>query len=117
MSGKFGAAGDEVVIEELLAGEEVSCLAITDGYTVYPLPGAQDHKRAYDGDKGPNTGGMGAYSPAAIVSPAIFDEVMDTVIKTTVDAMQSEGMPYTGFLYAGCLFSACIAFVAADTKV
>jgi len=100
---RFGDAGSRVVIEEFLVGEEASFIVMVDGSHILPMATSQDHKARDNGDKGPNTGGMGAYSPAAIVSPAIFDEVMDTVIKTTVDAMQSEGMPYTGFLYAGLM--------------
>ena len=100
---RFGDAGSRVVIEEFLAGEEASFIVMVDGSNILPMATSQDHKARDNGDKGPNTGGMGAYSPAAIVSPAIFDEVMDTVIKTTIDAMQSEGMPYTGFLYAGLM--------------
>lgn len=100
---RFGDAGSRVVIEEFLVGEETSFIVMVDGTNILPMATSQDHKARDNGDKGPNTGGMGAYSPAPIVSPAIFDEVMDTVIKTTVDAMQSEGMPYTGFLYAGLM--------------
>jgi len=99
----FGDAGSRVVIEEFLTGEEVSFIVMVDGSNILPMATSQDHKARDNADKGPNTGGMGAYSPAPIVSPAIFDEVMDTVIKATVDAMQSEGMPYTGFLYAGLM--------------
>ena len=100
---RFGNAGSRVVIEEFLAGEEASFIVMVDGSNILPMATSQDHKARDNGDKGPNTGGMGAYSPAPIVSPAIFDEVMDTVIKATVDAMQSEGIPYTGFLYAGLM--------------
>jgi phosphoribosylamine---glycine ligase len=100
---RFGDAGSRVVIEEFLVGEEASFIVMVDGSNILPMATSQDHKARDNDDKGPNTGGMGAYSPAAIVSPAIFDDVMDTVIKTTIDAMQSEGMPYTGFLYAGLM--------------
>jgi len=100
---RFGDAGSRVVIEEFLAGEEASFIVMVDGTNILPMATSQDHKARDNGDKGPNTGGMGAYSPAPIVSPDIFDEVMDTVINVTVDAMQSEGMPYTGFLYAGLM--------------
>jgi len=100
---RFGDAGSRVVIEEFLVGEEASFIVMVDGSHILPMATSQDHKARDNGDKGPNTGGMGAYSPAPIVSPAIFDEVMDTVIKATVDAMQSEGIPYTGFLYAGLM--------------
>jgi len=100
---RFGEAGSRVVIEEFLVGEEASFIVMVDGCNILPMATSQDHKARDNGDKGPNTGGMGAYSPAPIVSPVIFDEVMNTVIKATVDAMQSEGMPYTGFLYAGLM--------------
>jgi phosphoribosylamine---glycine ligase len=100
---RFGDAGSRVVIEEFLTGEEASFIVMVDGSNILPMATSQDHKARDNGDKGPNTGGMGAYSPTSVVSPTIFDEVMDTVIKTTVDAMQSEGMPYTGFLYAGLM--------------
>jgi len=100
---RFGDAGSRVVIEEFLVGEETSFIVMVDGTNILPMATSQDHKARDNGDKGPNTGGMGAYSPAPIVSPAIFDEVMDTIIKTTVVAMQSEKIPYTGFLYAGLM--------------
>jgi phosphoribosylamine--glycine ligase len=99
----FGEAGARVVIEEFLVGEEASFLAFTDGKTVLPLPSSQDHKAAYDGDKGPNTGGMGAYSPAPVVTEAIHAEVMAEVMHKTVRAMESEGCPYQGILYAGLM--------------
>jgi phosphoribosylamine--glycine ligase/phosphoribosylformylglycinamidine cyclo-ligase len=101
----FGSAGAEVVIEERLQGEEVSCLAFCDGYTVIPLPGAQDHKRAYDGDEGPNTGGMGCYAPAPIYSKSLQETVKRTVLQATVDAMRKEGIPYVGILYAGIMLT------------
>ena len=99
----FGEAGARVVIEEFLVGEEASFLAFADGKTVVPLPSSQDHKAAYDGDKGPNTGGMGAYSPAPVVTAAIHEEVMSEVMEKTVRAMESEGCPYQGILYAGLM--------------
>ena len=101
----FGEAGDEVVIEEFLEGEEVSFFALVEGNTVIPLVSAQDHKAAYDGDKGPNTGGMGAYSPAPIVTDALAKEIMDTIIWPTVNGMISEGRSYTGILYAGLMIT------------
>jgi phosphoribosylamine--glycine ligase len=101
----FGSAGDKVVVEEFLIGQEVSLLAFTDGKTVLALDSAQDHKAAFDGDKGPNTGGMGAYSPAPVVSDLVYENAMEEIIKPTVDAMKNEGMPYTGFLYAGLMIS------------
>lgn len=88
----FGSAGAEVVIEERLVGEEVSCLAFCDGYSVIPMPGAQDHKRALNGDKGPNTGGMGAYAPAPVYTSALQELVMRTVLKPTIDAIRRDGI-------------------------
>ena len=99
----FGAAGSRVVIEEFLTGEEASFLVITDGKNVIPLASAQDHKAIFDGDLGPNTGGMGAYSPAPVVTPAIHEKAMELVIRPTVDGMAAEGRPYRGVLYAGLM--------------
>lgn len=99
----FGDAGKRVVIEELLVGEEASFLAFTDGKTVLPLPSSQDHKPIYDNDKGPNTGGMGAYSPAPIVDRYIHKRVMDEIMIPTVRAMAAEGRRYKGILYAGLM--------------
>jgi len=99
----FGAAGDRVIIEEFLTGEEASFLAFTDGKTVLPLATSQDHKPALDGDRGPNTGGMGAYSPAPVVTPEIFSQAMDEIMIPTVRAMAAEGRPYKGVLYAGLM--------------
>jgi phosphoribosylamine--glycine ligase len=104
--GGLGAAGTEVVIEEFLQGEEASFFALCDGANAIPLATAQDHKRAYDGDKGPNTGGMGAYSPAPIVSDALSRRVMDEIIMPTVRAMAAMGAPYKGVLYAGLMLTA-----------
>ncbi|HEY6000800.1 MAG TPA: phosphoribosylamine--glycine ligase [bacterium] len=101
----FGAAGDRVLVEEFLEGEEASFLAFTDGRTVVAMPASQDHKRVFDEDQGPNTGGMGAYSPAPVVTPAAADEVMRTVMVPTVRAMAAEGRPYRGVLYAGLMFT------------
>ncbi|KAM7132557.1 trifunctional purine biosynthetic protein adenosine-3 [Molossus nigricans] len=101
----FGAAGETVVIEELLEGEEVSCLCFTDGRTVAPMPPAQDHKRLLDGDRGPNTGGMGAYCPAPQVSKDLLQRITNTILQRTVDGMQQEGTPYTGILYAGIMLT------------
>jgi phosphoribosylamine--glycine ligase len=104
LSGKtFGSAGARVVIEEFLRGEEASFLAFTDGKNIIPLASAQDHKAVFDGDKGPNTGGMGAYSPAPVVTPAIHEKVMEEVMRRTVDGMAAEGRPYRGVLYAGLM--------------
>ncbi|MFH2044768.1 MAG: phosphoribosylamine--glycine ligase [Pseudomonadota bacterium] len=99
----FGNAGKKVVIEELLAGEEASFLAFTDGKTVIPLPSSQDHKPIFDKDKGPNTGGMGAYSPAPVVDKYIHKKIMEEVMIPTVRAMAAEGRPYKGILYAGLM--------------
>jgi phosphoribosylamine---glycine ligase len=102
-SGTFGAAGAEVVIEEFLTGEEASFFALVDGEAALPLATAQDHKRAYDGDQGPNTGGMGAYSPAPIMTPALCARVMDEIVTPTVRAMSARGAPFKGVLYAGLM--------------
>ncbi|UCF89457.1 MAG: phosphoribosylamine--glycine ligase [bacterium] len=99
----FGDAGNRVVIEEFLVGEEASFLAFSDGKTVLPMATSQDHKPIFDGDKGPNTGGMGAYSPAPVVTPELFDQTMNEIMIPTVQAMASEGRPYKGVLYAGLM--------------
>ena len=99
----FGAAGYRVVIEEFLDGEEASFIVMADGEHALPMATSQDHKRVGDGDTGPNTGGMGAYSPAPVVTPAVHRRVMDEVILPTVRGMAAEGLPYTGFLYAGLM--------------
>jgi phosphoribosylamine--glycine ligase len=101
--GAFGAAGSRVVIEEFLEGEEASFLAFTDGRNIIPLASAQDHKAVFDGDQGPNTGGMGAYSPAPVVTPAVHATVMDEVMRRAVDGLAAEGCPYQGVLYAGLM--------------
>ncbi len=99
----FGAAGSRVVIEEFLTGEEASFIVIADGKQALPMASSQDHKARDNGDKGPNTGGMGAYSPAPIVTDEIHQRVMDEVINPTLKGMADDGMPYTGFLYAGLM--------------
>jgi phosphoribosylamine---glycine ligase len=104
--GQFGAAGREVVIEEFLEGEEASFIVMADGANVLPLASSQDHKRRDDGDRGPNTGGMGAYSPAPVVSSEVHDRIMRQVIAPTVAGLAADGMPYTGFLYAGLMIAA-----------
>jgi len=104
-SGKFGEAGAEAVIEEFLPGEEASLFAITDGHTIVPFGSAQDHKRVGDGDEGPNTGGMGAYSPAKVLTPLLEGEAIERIIAPTVRAMAEEGMPYSGVLYAGLMLT------------
>ncbi len=100
---KFGAAGARVVIEEFLTGEEASFMVMVDGKNILALATSQDHKRLLDGDQGPNTGGMGAYSPAPIVTPEIHAKVMREIIRPTVEGMAKDGIPYTGFLYAGLM--------------
>ncbi|MEW6427630.1 MAG: phosphoribosylamine--glycine ligase [Thermodesulfobacteriota bacterium] len=107
----FGAAGDRVVVEEFLEGEEASFLAFSDGTTVLPLPTSQDHKAAYDNDQGPNTGGMGAYSPAPVVTDEIHRQVMAKIMLPTVAAMAAEGRPYKGVLYAGLMIKDGVAKV------
>jgi phosphoribosylamine--glycine ligase len=99
----FGAAGNRVVIEECLKGEEASFMAFSDGKTVVPMASSQDHKRVFDGDKGPNTGGMGAYSPAPVVTRKLERKVMDTIMIPTVQAMEKEGRLFKGVLYAGLM--------------
>ncbi len=99
----FGDAGASIVIEEFLKGEEVSYFALSDGKTILPFNSAQDHKRAFDGDKGPNTGGMGAYSPARLMTRDLETEILNTIIRPTVKAMADEGMPFQGVLYAGLM--------------
>jgi len=101
----FGEAGKKIIIEEFLEGEEASFLAITDGERVVPLAPAQDHKAIFDGDKGPNTGGMGAYSPAPIITPVLETKILDSIIKPIIKAMNDAGKRYTGVLYAGLMIS------------
>ncbi len=103
--GGFGDAGAEIVIEEFMTGEEASFFAISDGVNVIPFGSAQDHKRVGDGDTGPNTGGMGAYSPASVLTPELEAQVMDRIIRPTVSAMAREGMPYQGVLFAGLMLT------------
>ncbi len=103
--GSFGAAGHEVVIEAFLEGEEVSLFAISDGTTVVPFGTAQDHKRIGEGDAGPNTGGMGAYSPASVLSPELEQRAMDEIVRPTVAAMAAAGTPFVGVLYAGLMLT------------
>jgi len=102
----FGDAGARVVIEEFLEGEEASFIVMVDGENVVPMATSQDHKRAYDGDNGPNTGGMGAYSPAPVVTPEVDERIMQQVILPTVKGMAAEGHAYSGFLYAGLMIDA-----------
>jgi phosphoribosylamine--glycine ligase len=104
-TGKFGAAGYKIVIEDFLQGEEVSFICMVDGEHVLPLATSQDHKARDDGDRGPNTGGMGAYSPAPVVSDEVRQEITQQIIQPTVTGLAAEGMPYTGFLYAGLMIT------------
>lgn len=99
----FGQAGKRILIEEFLEGEECSFMAITDGKTVLPLATSQDHKAIFDGDRGPNTGGMGAYSPAPVVSPELHQQIMEKIMQPAINALASEGTPYRGVLYAGLI--------------
>jgi phosphoribosylamine--glycine ligase len=103
--GSFGESGAEVVIEAFMTGEEASFFALTDGTTVVPFGSAQDHKRVGDGDTGPNTGGMGAYSPATVLTPELRAQVMDEIIQPTVTAMAARGTPYSGVLFAGLMLT------------
>lgn len=101
--GAFGTAGTEIVIEEFLDGEELSFFALCDGETVLPFASAQDHKRAFDGDEGPNTGGMGAYSPAHLMTPELQQKIMERIIFPTADGMRRDGAPFRGVLFAGIM--------------
>lgn len=100
---KFGYAGSKIIIEEFLAGEEASFIVLSDGSTALAMASSQDHKALYNGDKGPNTGGMGAYSPAPIVTRSIHHTIMQNIIQPVIDGMKQEGTPYKGFLYAGVM--------------
>jgi phosphoribosylamine---glycine ligase len=104
-AGRFGKAGEKVVVEEFLEGEEASFFALTDGHTVVPFGSAQDHKRVGEGDTGPNTGGMGAYSPARVLTPLLEGEALERIIVPTVRGMAEEGMPYSGVLFAGLMLT------------
>ncbi|HKR92580.1 phosphoribosylamine--glycine ligase, partial [Novosphingobium sp.] len=104
-AGRFGNAGAEAVIEEFLEGEEASFFALTDGSTIVPFASAQDHKRMGDGDTGPNTGGMGAYSPAPVLTPELAGEAMTRIIAPTVKTLADEGMPYSGVLFLGLMLT------------
>ncbi|MCE5300929.1 MAG: phosphoribosylamine--glycine ligase [Spirochaetia bacterium] len=101
----FGGAGEKIVVEEFLEGDEASILAFTDGETVLPLPASQDHKRIYDGDLGPNTGGMGAYAPTPLITPAVLEVIKRDILHPTVAALKSEGINYKGILYAGIMMT------------
>ncbi len=99
----FGASGDAVIVEEFLEGEEASLMAFTDGTTIVPMLAVQDHKRALDGDEGPNTGGMGCYAPVPAVTPEIYQRAVDQILRPAVDAIRESGIPYKGVLYAGIM--------------
>ncbi|MCJ1351163.1 MAG: hypothetical protein MMC33_001145 [Icmadophila ericetorum] len=101
----FGAAGDEVVIEEYLEGEELSFLSFSDGYTIRSLPPAQDHKQVYDGDKGPNTGGMGCYAPTKVATPELIKEIHDSILQPTIDGMRRDATPFVGLLFTGLMIT------------
>ena len=103
--GAFGAAGEKIVIEDFLEGEEASFIAMVDGHNLLPLATSQDHKARDDGDRGPNTGGMGAYSPAPVITEAVATRIMTNIMRPTVEGMLKEGDPYTGFLYAGLVIA------------
>jgi phosphoribosylamine--glycine ligase len=103
LSGSFGAAGAEVVIEEFMEGEEASFFVLSDGETVLPIGTAQDHKRAFDGDEGPNTGGMGAYSPAPVMTDQVVQQALEKIVRPTIAELAARGMPYQGVLYAGLM--------------
>jgi len=102
----FGEAGHRIVIEEFLQGEEASFIVIADGENSIPMATSQDHKARDDGDKGPNTGGMGAYTPAPVVTQGVYEKTIETIIKPTIEGMRSEGCPFVGFLYAGLMIDA-----------
>jgi phosphoribosylamine--glycine ligase len=106
LSGGIGQAGHRVVVEEFMEGEEATFIVMVDGKHVLPLASTQDHKRIFDGDRGPNTGGMGAYSPAPVVTPEMHHRVMSEIVDPAVKGMVAEGTPYTGFLYAGLMIDA-----------
>ncbi len=103
---RFGAAGDRLVLEEFLIGEEVSCFVLADGTRFVTLASAQDHKRIFDGDRGPNTGGMGAFAPSPLLTPRVEQRVLDEIVRPVLDGLQGEGVPYRGFLYVGLMLTA-----------
>jgi phosphoribosylamine---glycine ligase len=105
MEKTFGEAGNEIVVEERLVGQEVSLMAFSDGISIVPMIPAQDHKRLLDGDEGPNTGGMGAYAPAPIITAEMMDEAVRTVLRPAIDGLRQEGMPFVGVLYAGLMLT------------
>ncbi len=105
VAGAFGEAGSKVVIEEFMEGEEASFFAFTDGRNILPLASSQDHKRISDGDQGPNTGGMGAYSPAPVVTDELYEQIVEKIVRPTIDGMAKDGCPYVGILYVGLMIA------------
>jgi phosphoribosylamine--glycine ligase len=105
VAGAFGEAGSKVVIEEFMEGEEASFFAFTDGRNILPLASSQDHKRIFDGDQGPNTGGMGAYSPAPVVTGELHEQIVEKIVRPTIDGMAKDGCPYAGILYVGLMIA------------
>ncbi len=105
VAGAFGEAGSKVVIEEFMEGEEASFFAFTDGRNILPLASSQDHKRIFDGDQGPNTGGMGAYSPAPVVTGELYEQIVAKIVRPTIDGMAKDGCPYAGILYVGLMIA------------
>ena len=103
---RFGAAGDRVVLEECLVGPEVSYFVLSDGRSFVPMSSAQDHKRIFDGDRGPNTGGMGAFAPSPLLTPELERQVIDQAVAPVIDGMAGEGTPFAGFLYVGLMLTA-----------
>ena len=103
---RFGSAGAKVVIEDFLDGQEFSLMSFVNGTDFWPMPISQDHKRAHDGDEGPNTGGMGAYSPVPQIPQSVVDEAIEKIVRPTVEGMAEEGTPFTGILYAGLIATA-----------
>src|SRR3569833_3202849 len=101
----FGASGNKLVVEEFLEGQEASLMAFTDGTTIIPMIPVQDHKQALDGDEGPNTGGMGCFAPAGFITPALYAQAVDQIIRPAVDAIRDTGIPYKGVLYAGIMIT------------
>jgi len=102
---EFGSAGQRIIVEDFLSGEEASILVLTDGENMIPLASSQDHKRVFDGDNGPNTGGMGAYSPAPVINEALFGEIMEKCVRPTIEGLRREGITYRGVLYAGLMIT------------
>ncbi len=111
VNGKFGASGERVVLEEFLTGNEASYFVLADGAAFMPLQSAQDHKRIFDDDRGPNTGGMGAFAPSPLITPDVEQQITETIVRPVLDGMQREGYPYRGFLYVGLMLTAAGPYV------